>query len=200
MCPYFAAGVEYVAFNGNGHRRGMGYLIVGRTGTGWLAKCGYAVPGGRKDLRREIRRFLADLGVVAGILGLTVLGFRSQGVQWLDLAKLQGIARRRDSIARLEGITLRIYGPPDYADRLRRHLEERGRLHIPDPNDPSEFDLASATDDQIRDLIYQRGLTGAMLARELDCKQQFISDLLRGRKSWPADKRTRVIDYPSRGM
>src|SRR5262249_61492144 len=41
-CPLLRTDGRYVSFNGNGLRRGLGYLIVGKK-RGWLARCRYLV-------------------------------------------------------------------------------------------------------------------------------------------------------------
>jgi hypothetical protein len=49
-CPLLRADRRYLAFTGNGHRRGLGYRVVGSKGDGRLARCGYvsAVEAGAK--------------------------------------------------------------------------------------------------------------------------------------------------------
>ena len=85
-CPLLDSTARYVSFNGNGKRRGMGYRIVGAQRTGWLAKCGYNVSAEAGQLRHKAMTFLADLEIVAGIMGLTVVGFHKEG-RWLTLRR-----------------------------------------------------------------------------------------------------------------
>ena len=197
-CSVLNASESYVAFNGNGRRRGQGYRIVGYKGTGWLSKCGYEVSSNDKALRETVRRFLADLGVIASILGLTVVGFRRKGHNWIDTEMLQMIAKQRNCIAELERYQLRIYGPPDYHDRLRRYLEQEGRMRIPklthQATDPTEESEADATT-TIRVRMNHLGMTQRKLAEHLGCTQQFVTQVLGKDRPWPDEMLDRAKRY-----
>ena len=78
-----------------------------------------------------MRRFLGDLGAVAAILGLTVVGYHGGKKQWATLQALQALGSQGHAVGALGGYTLRVYGPPDYHDRLRRYFEQQGQMTIP---------------------------------------------------------------------
>jgi hypothetical protein len=187
-CPLLNHAGSYVAFNGNGYRRGLGYRIVGYKGTGWLSKCGYLVSKNKKVLRATIRRFLADLKVVAGILGLTVVGFHSRDRRWVDFQALVAMARINGGIDQIEELSVRIYGPPDYHDRLRRYLEQQGRMRIPSPNGTAESALTEdlhRPNQDFRMRMQRLRMSQAELARTLGCSQPFLSKVFACDRPWP---------------
>jgi hypothetical protein len=187
----------YVAFNGNGVRRGQGYKIVGDGGKGWLWRCGYPVPKDLRALRQEIRQFLADLEAVAGILGLTVVG-RGGGRWWATLKSLRGIARRGHGDRTLAGYLVRVYGPPDYPDRLRRFLEVQGKMRIPKPDEAAEARGEAArteTAAPFRLRMHEAGVTQRELAGHLGCSQQFVAQILGKRRAWPPGMQDKADAY-----
>jgi hypothetical protein len=197
-CPLLPSSGTYVAFNGNGQRRGLGYRIVGGRRTGWLHKCGYNVSGERRSVAREVRRFLDDLRAVAPILGLTSVGYHRGTKSWADFERLRTIARQRKCLTQLEQHELRIFGPPDYQDRLRRHLEEHGRLLIPKLDDvveTREKPPVSQDSTTIRQRMHQLGMTHERLAKHLGCSQQFVTQVLNGKRPWPARTYDRAAAY-----
>ena len=65
-CPLLDPGRRYVAFAGNGRRRGRGYALIGRTCRGWLHRAGYPVEADTPEVTwGYVRRFLADLRSLA---------------------------------------------------------------------------------------------------------------------------------------
>jgi hypothetical protein len=208
LCPLLQASGRYVGFNGNGLRRGLGYLIVGRKkDRGWLARCGYVRAGdskekwtGRKGIGRLARRFLRELNEVAGLLGLTVVGLVRTTGSWLTLAQVQEIAALSNGLKSLDPIHLRIYGPEDYLDRCRHVLAERGSFSaIPGADDSqTQMDadallLDAGVDLRVR--LQGAGLSQDDLARHLGKSKSFISQLLSGKKNWPAGMRERAQAY-----
>ena len=107
VCNLLDVSGTYVAFNGNGKRRGLGYRIVGVEGKGWLAKCGYQVPGDAHDQLVAVRRFLGELEVVADILGLTIVAFHRPKARWIDFASLIALASQRNSGRRTTATPIR---------------------------------------------------------------------------------------------
>lgn len=189
-CPFLDSAASYVGFNGNGTRRGLGYCIVGKKGTGWLSKCGYRVPARQAKV---MRRFLNELAAVAELLGLVIGGFDPRSGRWSSLADMQTLARSHSGTQTLKSLWLRVYGPEDYYQRLRRHIEERGQLTIPGPEtllDGQQGDAVDSSD--IRQQLQQAGITQERLAAELGCSPQFVSSLLSGRRPWPRDRRETV--------
>jgi hypothetical protein len=197
-CSLLRASGPHVAFNGNGQRRGLGYRIVGSRRTGWLYKCGYDVSGDRRSVAREVRRFLDDLQAVAGVLGLTVVGYHRGSSRWVDFERLRTVARQRKGVTLLEQHELRIFGPPDYQDRLRRHLEQHGRLLIPKLDDEAEAQEeppVSQDSTSIRQRMHKLGVTHRKLAEHLGCTQQFATPVLNGKRPWPAGMHDRAVAY-----
>jgi hypothetical protein len=198
VCDLLRAERRYVAFNGNGHRRGKGYLIVGRKKGGWLAKCGYLT--GNVDPEGLVPQFLDDLAVVAGILDLTVVGIYPRSGQWLDLEQMKQLAAFPKGLERLQEVHLRIYGPEDYLERCRRFIAERGSFAaIPGENTPVVTSPSQALlDDEGLDLrirMKQKGITLNELARHLGISKPFVSAALNGKKSWPPDMKERIESY-----
>ena len=185
---------NWIAFNGNGCRRGLGYGIVGRKGTGWLAKCGYWPPKRGVSRGKTVRQFLKDLGIVAEKLGLVVVGFAAKRGEWLTLEDLRRMARNQTSFQRLEAVTLRVYGPPDYHDRLRDHFERQGRITIPKTVLGTDGQV-SAPEVVLPRLMSKRGVTQKQLAQHLGCSQAFVSNLLSLTVSHSENNVSPIITY-----
>jgi hypothetical protein len=204
VCPLLQAGGRYVGFNGNGQFEGLGYQVVGRKDKGWLARCGYvravqadAEWAGKKGIGRITRRFLAELEEVAELLGLTVVGLARRTESWLTLAQVREIAELSDGMKSLGQVHLRIYGPEDYLQRLRRALEERGDFSVIPGGDgppiPPEGDaLLGDGGGDLRVQLRQAGLSQEDLARHLGVSESFVSQVLNGKKQWPAVMRERA--------
>ncbi len=193
-CPLLDSAARYVSFNGNGKRRGMGYRIVGAQRTGWLAKCGYNVSAEAGQLRHEAMTFLADLEIVAGIMGLTVVGFHKEG-RWLTLAQIVEMAKSSGGLAKLEDVSLRVYGPEDYQVRLRRYFEEKGSLLLPAPGEIEQVPADDRGDGGIDVLMDRAGVTQSELGEYLGCTQQFLSKVATGKRKWPSGMRERAEAY-----
>jgi hypothetical protein len=202
-CPLLRADRRYVAFNGNGHRRGLGYRVVGSKVGGWLARCGYvkeirpdAKWPGRDGVGRITREFLRELGEVAWLLGLTVAGLARTGA-WLSLAQVQEVAGLSGRLKTLNQIHLRVYGPEDYLDWCRAVLEERGGFStIPggdgSPIPPDAEDLLADAGIDLRVRLRRAGLSQQDLARHLGVSAAFLSAALSGKKPWPPGMRERA--------
>lgn len=207
VCPLLLGIGRYVAFNGNGFRRGQGYLIVGRRKRGWLARCGYLsnidVEGksvSRITINRITRQFLSDLADVGQILGLTVVGLQATTGGWLRLDQMREIAEVSGDLKALNQIHLRIYGSEDYLDRYRRVLEVRGDFSVIPGADSSLILVDSnvllndpGVDLKVR--LQRAGLSQEDLATFLGKSKPFISQLLSGKKQWPVGLRERAEDF-----
>jgi Helix-turn-helix len=203
-CPLLQHGSRYVAFNGNGKRRGLGYLIVGKKNRGWLARCGYVHSldndprwTGQNGLGHIARRFLAELEEIGRILGLTVVGLARTTESWLTLAQIQEIAEISSGLKELNQIHLRIYGPEDYLDQCRCVLEERGGFStIPGAQEsPYSLDADALLADvgvDLRVRLRRSGLSQNDLAERLGVSKSFVSKLLSGKKAWPEGLRERA--------
>jgi hypothetical protein len=172
----------------------MGYRIVGARRTGWLAKCGYDTSAEGSKLRSEVLNFLADLEVVAGIMGPTVVGFHKEN-RWLDRAQITEVARGNAGIEKIEDVTLRVYGPEDYHVRLRRYFEEKGSLRLPAPGEIEEVRAEDRGDCRFGELMSRAGVTQKELAGHLDCTQQFLSNIATGKRKWPRGMHERAEAY-----
>jgi hypothetical protein len=203
LCPYLDADGTYVAFNGNGRRRGLGYRIVGESGRGWLNKCGYAVPLDDSDgVATVVRGFLRELATMADLLGLTVAAIHPQTGQWYDLEYLTHTARGRRGWEELDPLHLRIYAAEDYLDRCRGYFERRGSL----------WGLAQAASGSLRAVqimavastqlslsvrMQRVGISQGELAGHVGRSRSFVSRLLNGRKPWPVGLREQADAYVS---
>jgi hypothetical protein len=107
------------------------------------------------------------------------------------------IAKQRSCLRELEQYDLRIFGPPDYHDRLRRYLEEQGRMQIPKLTEAQGVTEGSGGDSTtgFRVRMHRLGVTQAKLAEQLGCTQQFITKVLGGDRPWPEGMRQRAEEY-----
>jgi len=201
-CPLLRRDGRYVCFNGNGRRRGLGYLIAGKKNHGWLAKCGYvdaievqAKWSGKGGIGRTVRCFLKELGDVAQMLRLTVVGIARRTGECLNLKQITEIAQVSNDMKSLNEIHIRVYGPEDYLERCREVLAERGEfLNIPGgTGGVIEADGLLGDDNVDLKVRMQRaGLTQDELARHLGVTKSFVSKVLKGRKQWPEGMRARA--------
>lgn len=105
-CPYLDEESDHVGFNGNRTRKGLGYLL--RSPGGWLVKAGYAVD--------RIADFLDDLGELAEMLGLIVVGI-NRDQAWFDLKKLKQLAASPVGLITLDRVHVRIHAKADFLCR-----------------------------------------------------------------------------------
>jgi len=201
VCPFLLPGGRYVAFNGNGKRRGLGYLIVGKGSSGWLARCGYVTTveeetkwTGKDGIGHVTRAFLDDLSEVASHLGLIAIGLARKTGEWLDLKRIKSIAEMPDGLNMLNEIHLRVYGPEDYLDRARNLVAEKGRfVTIPGGGEmPAASVLLGDANLAMRVRLQQAGVSQDELARHLGVSKSFVSKLLNGKKAWPEGMRERA--------
>jgi hypothetical protein len=128
-CPLLDQATEYVAFAGNGKRKGRGYQIIGRTDKGWLHRSGYKLPvrhpsGDSDKKRRELMKpFLTDLEFLSRELGLVPAGVLNG--KWKSMGQMMDCLRTGNGQDWLEECTLRIYAPADWRTRWRRYFSDK---------------------------------------------------------------------------
>lgn len=118
-CPLLAPQGRYVAFGGNGRGTGRGYTLVGKTGTGWLYKCGYRIADNPDELCKTVTQFLGQLAILQASHGIIVAGLDTISMRWLGLEQLTSIGTIPLGLTRLENVLVRIYAPEDYLVRWR---------------------------------------------------------------------------------
>jgi len=187
VCPYLEEDGRYVVFGGNGRRRGMGYLVFGRKGNGWLAKCQFASQKGSTQ-QRSAKKFLGALRRVGDMAGLVAVGLcRRTKVEppiWLRLDELWQLAKSSKGWETLQNVHLRVYGPEDYLDRLREHYAAQGNM----TGIPGAAAEAPASRDSSGDFTQRLlccGLSQREIAKEIGCRQSFLSQCLHGKRRWP---------------
>lgn len=189
VCPALRPDGRYVAFGGNGFRAGLGYRLVGRSGHGWLGRCGYLF--GRSEIAaiRMSSQLLDDLGRLVQPLELIVVALEPKTGLWLSLAQLQELAgqlhglRRPNKAARevwqrLGRLHLRIYTSDDYLLRWRSLFTVVAQPAGGERSDPR-------AGQNLRMLMRRAGVSQRDLARELGVTQPFVSQVLTGRRPWP---------------
>ncbi len=163
-CELLDADETYVAFNGNGKRKGMGFRLCGEWG--WPAKAGYPA-----DAAPEFLDGLADL---AEPLGLTVIGV-GQGNTFYPLSQLRGMAQSGAGRRVLNRIDVRVFAHSDYVRRWGKYFgwsEQAGQVE-----ERPAFDLVAE--------MRSRKVSCRALARLIACDHSFLAKLLSGKKPWP---------------
>jgi hypothetical protein len=192
VCPVLDHKGRYVAFCGNGKRWGMGYQIVGVKGTGWLDRCGYAIPEDNQDLAKVIRSFLKDLREVSEALGFTVVGLKPNTAKWLDLGNMVQLSRVKAGLEELLRIHLRVYGPEDYLQRWRSYFAQKGGFtSIPGGEEDAQPSAPSDLND-LSTRIRLAGIKQVELARHLGVSQPYVCQLLNNDRPWPDQARKRA--------
>lgn len=195
QCPGLESKNRYVTFGGNGFRAGMGYRIVGTNDRGWLHKCGYALPEKDGQLSVQVRRFLDDLIELSTALDLRVFGFLPKESRWIDLQTMRRRAEGNRGWTNVDSVHLRIYAPADVHDRLRRLLQAS---HFAPTRESSsqiaELDSTTEHKQPLSQLMTECGVTQQELAERLGLSASFVSQVLSGNKSWPADRQQAARD------
>ena len=201
-CTLLKTEGNYVAFNGNGRRRGAGYRIIGEAGKGWLAKCGYTLPdGGDSDgMAKVVRRFLAALDDVSKIMGLVVAAIHPKTTEWCDMERMKEIARRRRGWEQLDPLHLRVYGPEDYLERGRDYFDRKGGFTEGEPEGetavkPRGNRGIAAMGMTLADRMRRAGIRHEDMAEHLRRSRSFVSRILNGRKPWPPGMKERAEAY-----
>lgn len=144
VCPLLDPAEEYVAFAGNGSRKGRGYQLVGRTGKGWIHRAGYlnAPTMNPKERLDALKSFLRNLESLSQTLGLIPAAIH-QG-DWKNLDEMIDCTLTGRGRDWLESCTMRIYAPADWRRRWRRFFSDKlGFSWIPASPDDSDTSLES---------------------------------------------------------
>lgn len=168
-CPLLSPHLEYVGFNGNGKRAGLGYYLT--TSGGWLAKAGYGPD--------KMPAFLADLAALQDALGLTVVGIEKSSRRCYNLTQLQALAGAAALHGTFQRVLVRIYTRADYVERWNRFFLASGALT---PQHQKHDDVLAFVTEMDR-----RGISRRDLAQGLGADPSFLSKLFNGKKPWPAD-------------
>jgi hypothetical protein len=176
VCPALDAARRYRGFNGNGVRRGRGYLLA--TPGGWLAKAGYAPD--------QLEQFLTDLAALAQALGLVVVAMDPKAEPvWVDPQRLAALARTLPGRAVLRRLYLRVFAEEGWEQRWTRVFVK-----------PVAAPTAGGTTDLAGDLA-ELPLSQRQLAADLKVDPSFLSKVLNGKKPWPEDLSARARTYLS---
>lgn len=108
VCPLLNEEATYVGFNGNGKRKGRGYLVAT-----WMRKAGYA--------DSSSRQFVHDLRVLSDRLGIIVVGYQPISDSWLSLEQLDTVVASRPSLA--AKLHLRIFSEEGHVARWNRFFD-----------------------------------------------------------------------------
>jgi hypothetical protein len=183
---------RYIAFCGNGKRWGMGYQIVGRQGSGWLARCGFEVAKDGEELARSFRSFMTDLQSVSEVLGLIVAGLSPNADEWLGLDKMAQLAQIKAGAEGLQSVHLRVYGPEDYLQRWRRYFAQKGGFTSIPGGEEDEQPLPPWGLNDLSTRIRLAGIKQVELARHLGVSQPYVCQLLNNDRPWPEEARERA--------
>ena len=193
----------WASFNGNGYRRGKGYLLVGAKGTGWLDKAGFAAAAESppEARRNAAQSFLRELAAMADPFGLVAYGADPRGGVPLDLDDLVRLAAVESGWERLGRLHLRIFGPADYPERWRRRLAEAAGFDaVPQAATAALETAEGAGPDKRPDLdlwleMDRRRLTRRGLAKHLVVSPAFVSKLYHQKRRWPEGMLARAWRY-----
>jgi hypothetical protein len=197
VCPLLEKGERYVAFNGNGrhrrrHLRGRGYSLIGKTGQGWLSRCGLAIPDDEAAKWTAVRSFLVELGSLAVPFGLVAAGWNARKRQWRSLADMIALTRTPAGRTWLNSCRLRVFTPEDYLTRWRAYFADRLGFSVI-PGDGGEGDTAPPTDarstavESAEDLdlwMRRQGMTTKELAEAVGLSRRLVSAYRSGRRPW----------------
>ena len=167
---------QYVGFNGNGKRKGRGYLLA--TEGGWLAKAGYSLD--------DIEGFLGDLLALTESLGLIVVGV-SQGNTHLSLSDMRKLARTASGRQTVQRLHVRVYTSANFLERWTAFFSCKNPVAGTTSTPAAPAD-APATDTAVAALIAEmqrKKLSGRHLAQGLKRDHSFVAKALKGARPWP---------------
>ena len=166
-CSWLDLATSYVGYNGNGKRKGLGYLLA--SAGGWMAKAGYALD--------EVDRFLDDLSDLASLLGLVVVGVDRQN-HFVDLDRLRSLGATPAGRRQRERLHLRIYTAADYLERWQSLFHPNGS---PATSPTPVSDEMAA----LQSMMKRKRISQRRLASGIGADHSFLSKLLRRDKPWP---------------
>lgn len=200
VCPLLDPNQPYVAFAGNGRRKGRGYQLVGRTGKGWIHRSGYLGAPRMNAAERlgALNSFLIDLESLRQDLSLIPAAVNKG--QWKSLDEMIDCTRTGCGQEWLECCTMRIYAPADWRIRWRRFFSEKlGFEWIPtspedsgnsiesvSPRDPQAITSAN----QIKTWLKEKGWTQRELAEEIESVTEKQCSLRRVQRHLAGESRT----------
>lgn len=166
-CDFLDPQGQYVGFNGNGRRKGLGYLIT--SPKGWMARAGYRV--------EEVKLFLAELEDLCRPLGLIPVGIRPKSNKCLDLDGLRVMARTSVGLCRLDKMHLRFYTSSDYVSRWDHFFGWDSPIpqHAEAEEDSSALALA----------MERKKISRRALAEGIGVDPSFVAKLVSKKKPWP---------------
>lgn len=168
VCGLLAPDGSYVGFNGNRKLKGLGYGLM--TPGGWLPRAGYA--------RDDIGNFFADLAALAGPLGLIAVGIHVPTRECLGLEQLQSLVGTPAGRATLAQTHLRLYTSADYVERWNGYFRW---VAI-----PTVLEASTSPSPALVAEMTRKGITKAALAKGIEADPSFLTKILGGKKSWPA--------------
>jgi len=173
-CPSLEAGARYIAFNGNGVRKGAGYKLT--SVGGWLAKAG--VP------TNQLNEFLLDWADLASKLGLVVVGVGRTG--WPGLHELLQLAEAdRSAVGKY---LVRVYTRDDYLGRWNAFFGWSAAV-APASITPA---LVAAG---LRLLLRERQVPQAGVAAGLKLDPAYLTKMLHGRKHLSAERAQQIREF-----
>jgi hypothetical protein len=173
-CSHLPANSPVVDFNGNGRRAGHGYRL--KTSGGWLAKAGYGTG--------QIDEFLGDLDVLAGRLGLIVVGIGS-GNQFYTLAQLRAMAGT--TAGRMLLVTLHVRAYARFGFEKQWNAVFGWNELAPEPGSNSVISLG-----KLKAEIPTAGLSIRGAARRAGMDPSFTAKVLAGKKPAPTGFADRI--------
>jgi hypothetical protein len=168
-CPLLNSTGQHVGFNGNGMLKGHGYRLASEGG--WLAKAGYPLT--------EVGAFVDDLALLAGLLGLTVVGV-DRDSRFVTLGEMQTLAVTTAGRRTLDRLHVRAYTGADYLDRWTT-LFKSNVLEAP----PTAVSSTQPATVALVSEMKEKRLSQRALAAGIKKDYSFLSKVLKGQKPWP---------------
>jgi hypothetical protein len=165
-CQLLDSQKRYVGFNGNGLRRGQGYLLVSENG--WLRKANCR-PG-------DLQEFLTGLAALSSKLGLIVVALEPSSERCHDLEGMREMATSRQGQRLLRQLHVRVYAEADYLARWNHFFS-----WPPDTTVPSAVDHRVSLDGMFR----RFSGTQRSYAEALGVDASMLGKVLKGKKPCP---------------
>lgn len=169
VCPLLEP-THYVAFNGNGVRKGCGYLLSSESG--WLAKSGYD--------RSDVNSFLSDLNDLARKLNLRVVGVvrRTDPLDWRSLGQMMNLSCQNHRNSLLRRIHLRIYADPTFLEQWNHFFQWP----------PQVIETQESTNaNTLNSLVSSLNLSRTEIANRVGVDPSLFCKYLNGRRPCPTE-------------